>query len=117
MRVLFVDLVHHVLNDDLINLGWECVHAENDSIEQNLKELPHFDGLVIRSKFPVTEQVLRSCPQLKFIARSGAGMENIDVSFAESLGIELFNSPEGNRNAVGEHAVGMLLALMNNLRT
>lgn len=117
MRVLFVDLVHHVLNDDLINLGWECVHAENDSIEQNLKDLPHFDGLVIRSKFPVTEQVLRSCPQLKFIARSGAGMENIDVSFAESLGIELFNSPEGNRNAVGEHAVGMLLALMNNLRT
>lgn len=117
MRVLFVDLVHHVLNDDLINLGWKCVHAENDSIEQNLKDLPHFDGLVIRSKFPVTEQVLRSCPQLKFIARSGAGMENIDVSFAESLGIELFNSPEGNRNAVGEHAVGMLLALMNNLRT
>lgn len=117
MRVLFVDLVHPILNDELLNLGWECLHVENESIEQNLKDLPHFDGLVIRSKFPVNEEVLRSCPNLKFIARSGAGMENIDVSFARSMGIELFNSPEGNRNAVAEHAMGMLLSLMNNLRS
>jgi D-3-phosphoglycerate dehydrogenase len=117
MKVLFVDTVHPVLSEDLSAQGWECIHAEDKSIEQCKAILEQAEGLVIRSRFPVNEEVLRTCKNLKFIARSGAGMENIDVSFALSLGIELFNAPEGNRNAVAEHALGMLLSLLNHLHT
>ncbi len=65
----------------------------------------------------MNESFLKNAKNLQFIARSGAGMENIDVPYCESRGIILYNSPEGNRNAVGEHALGMLLALMNKLHT
>ncbi|MBU2018400.1 MAG: phosphoglycerate dehydrogenase [Bacteroidetes bacterium] len=117
MKVLFIDTVHPILSEELSALGWECIHAENETIEQCKALLPEMDGLVIRSRFPINEAVLRTCKNLKFIARSGAGMENIDVSYSLSLGIELFNAPEGNRNAVGEHALGMLLSLLNHLHT
>lgn len=117
MKVLFVDTVHPVLSEDLSQANLECIHMEEASIEECLAELKNCDGLVIRSKFPVNEKLLRECPNLKFIARSGAGMENIDVSYCLSRGITLYNSPEGNRNAVGEHTLGLLLNIMNNIST
>jgi D-3-phosphoglycerate dehydrogenase len=70
-------------------------------------------GIVIRSRFPMHEAFLKYAQKLEFIARSGAGMENIDASYCNERNIQLFNAPEGNRNAVGEHALGMLLALLN----
>lgn len=77
--------------------------------------LAQYDGLVIRSKFKIDDEFLSKALNLKVIGRVGAGMENIDVAAAKARGIECLNSPEGNRDAVGEHVIGMLLALFNNL--
>jgi D-3-phosphoglycerate dehydrogenase len=78
--------------------------------------LPNYDGLVIRSKFKITKQIIDNCPKLKCIGRVGAGMENIDVSYANQKNISCVSAPEGNKDALGEHAVAMLLMLLNNLK-
>lgn len=115
MKVLFIDSVHPVLEERLTAAGYECVDATSWSIEKCMEELPSVHGIVIRSRFTMDEEFLSNAKSLKFIARSGAGMENIHVAYCNSRGIELFNAPEGNRNAVGEHALGMLLSILNKL--
>jgi D-3-phosphoglycerate dehydrogenase len=80
-------------------------------------KIHHYDGVIIRSRFKIDKLFLDKAPRLKFIGRVGAGLENIDVDYAQEKGIQLFNAPEGNRNAVSEHALGMLLCLFNKLRT
>ena len=75
-----------------------------------------YAGVVVRSRIKIDNAFIDAAANLRFIARSGSGLENIDVAYAESKGIAVYNSPEGNRDAVGEHAVGMLLMLLNNLR-
>ncbi|MEX2379901.1 MAG: NAD(P)-dependent oxidoreductase, partial [Vicingaceae bacterium] len=75
----------------------------------------NYEGAVIRSKFKFDREVFDVAPHLKWIARSGAGMENIDTELAEKRGVKCFNSPEGNRDAVAEHSIGMLLTLFNQL--
>lgn len=117
MKVLFLDTVHEILSKRLQEKGFECIHMENSDLENIRSALPEIHGIVIRSRFPMDEKLLGIARNLKFIARSGAGMENIDVPYCESREITLFNAPEGNRNAVGEHALGMLLALLNKLHT
>ena len=117
MNVLFVDTVHPILSERLTADGISCQHVEHDSNEAIFEKMKTCDGLVIRSRFPLDEKRLKTCSNLKFIARSGAGMENIDLAYCAKKNIKLFNSPEGNRNAVAEHALGMLLSLMNNLHT
>ncbi|MEJ6491074.1 MAG: NAD(P)-dependent oxidoreductase [Flavobacteriales bacterium] len=117
MRVLFLDTVHPILDEMLTQKGFDCIHVEEKTISEFQNELENSQGLVIRSRFPVNEEFLMKCPNLKFIARSGAGMENIDIEKCNKLGIELFNSPEGNRNSVGEHSLGLLLSLMNKLHS
>lgn len=117
MRVLFLDTVHPILDEMLTQKGFDCIHVEEKTISEFQNELENSQGLVIRSRFPVNEEFLMKCPNLKFIARSGAGMENIDIEKCNKLGIELFNSPEGNRNSVGEHSLGLLLSLMNKLQS
>ena len=77
--------------------------------------IANYDGIVIRSRFNIDKQFLNAAKNLKFIARVGAGLESIDIEYAEKLGVKLIAAPEGNRNAVGEHALGMLLSLFNNL--
>ncbi|MBI1836513.1 MAG: phosphoglycerate dehydrogenase [Flavobacteriia bacterium] len=116
MKIVFLDEVHSILTERLQKSGFECLHIENASLEESQKYVHDADGIVIRSKYPMNEDFLKFAPHLKFIARSGAGMENIDIPYCESRNIHLFNSPEGNRNAVAEHALGMLLALMNNIK-
>ncbi len=76
-----------------------------------------YEGLVIRSKFNVGVQYIDAGKNLRFICRAGAGMDNIDEAYAAEKNITLINAPEGNADAVGEHAIGMLLALMNHLHT
>jgi D-3-phosphoglycerate dehydrogenase len=115
MKVLFVDTVHEILSQRLKEKGAECLHLESAPKTEIEKHYPSIEGLVIRSKFPVSDGFLDRCPKLKFIARSGAGMENIDIQECEQRGVQLFNSPEGNCNAVGEHALGLLLAGFNKL--
>lgn len=115
MKVAFLDIVHPVLQERLEAQNWECYDYSQTPIDKLIYLINDFDGIVIRSRFRMDENFLQHANNLKFIARSGAGMENIDESYCSKRGIELFNAPEGNRGAVGEHALGMLLALFNNL--
>jgi D-3-phosphoglycerate dehydrogenase len=116
MRVLFVDSVHEHLEQRLTAAGWTCVHDYASPYNRICEVLPSYDGMVIRSRIPVDRSLLEAAMQLKFVARSGAGLENIDLDAAADLGIEVFSSPEGNRDAVGEHCVGMLLMALNHLK-
>ena len=116
MQVLFIDTVHPILEERLKAKGLECIDGTSWSREECIDALPKMDGIVIRSRFPMNEDFLKHGKNLKFIARSGAGMENIDLEYTKKHNIQCFNAPEGNRNAVGEHALSMLLALFNNLK-
>jgi D-3-phosphoglycerate dehydrogenase / 2-oxoglutarate reductase len=115
MKVYFLDTVHPILAQRLAAAGHQCVDATQLTYEECCVALNDAEGIVIRSRFPMNESLLKHAPQLKFIARSGAGMENIDEAYTSARGIICYNAPEGNRNAVGEHALGMLLSLFNNL--
>ena len=117
MKVVFIDIVHEILEQRLTDNGFTCIDATNLSLEDCQKALRDATGIVIRSKYRMDASFLKNAPQLKFIARSGAGMENIDEIYCSEHSIQLFNASEGNRNAVGEHALGMLLALFNKLHT
>jgi D-3-phosphoglycerate dehydrogenase / 2-oxoglutarate reductase len=117
MKVLFLDTVHEVLAERLTAAVYTCIQAADFTYDMCVRMAADADGLVIRSRFPMDESFLKCAPKLKFIARSGAGMENIDVPYCEERNIVLFNAPEGNRNAVGEQALGMLLCLFNKLHT
>lgn len=115
MQILFIDTVHPILEERLTSEGMNCIDGTKWTWGECVQALPLIDGIVIRSRFPMDEDFLRHGDNLKFILRSGAGMENIDLEYAEKNNIQCFNAPEGNRNAVGEHALGMLLALFNHL--
>ena len=80
-----------------------------------LSSLPKFSGLIVRSKTPIDKELLSAGTSLQFIGRAGAGLDNIDVEEATRLGIEIVNAPEGNRDALGEHAVALLLGLLNHI--
>jgi D-3-phosphoglycerate dehydrogenase len=115
MRILFIDSNHSLLHETLIKAGYTCDLNYNwtkDEIESNIHL---YDGVVIRSKIKITKEIIDKAAKLKFIARAGAGMENIDVTYAESKGIKCLHAPEGNKDAVAEQAIGMLLGLFNNL--
>ncbi|MBE0639885.1 MAG: hydroxyacid dehydrogenase [Bacteroidales bacterium] len=115
-KVLFIDTVHPVLQQDLTDLGFQCDYFENYSTADYHLVIQQYTGIIIRGKILLDKTILSKAAQLKFIGRVGAGMENIDVEYAESHGIQCLNAPEGNRDAVGEHTLGMLLMLLNNLR-
>lgn len=116
MKVLHLEENHPALIEGLRVLGIQNDLAYDDSLDEVLAKLDQYDGLIIRSKYPIDETFLTCAKKLKFIGRVGAGLENIDIPAVESRNIHLLNAPEGNRNAVGEHALAMLLALMNKLR-
>ena len=115
MKVLFVDTVHPLLWEGLTKNGYECVEGYDLPKEQIQQIIPDFHGIIIRSRFKIDSTFLDTCNNLKFIARSGSGLENINVQYAEQKGIKCFNAAEGNAQAVAEHALGMLLSLFNNL--
>jgi D-3-phosphoglycerate dehydrogenase len=117
MKIIFLDSVHSILEERLTAQGYTCILAADLPKDECLNLIQDADGIVIRSRFTMNSEFLQFAPNLKFIARSGAGMENIDTVYCEKRKINLFNAPEGNRNAVGEHALGMLLSLMNKLHT
>ena len=114
-KVLFVDNVHPILKDRLASRGFLCIDGTKMSRTEIEMELMHAFGIVIRARFTLDKEFIKSAKQLKFIARSGSGLENIDQSYCKERNILLFNSPEGNRNAVAEHALGMLLTLLNKI--
>jgi len=114
-KVLFIDTTHPVLRDELIKMGFECVSFPGMQTEKLLNIVPEYTGIIIRSKFIIDKEILDHANQLKFIGRLGSGMENIDVDYAESKGIICLNSPEGSRDAVGEHTLALLLCLFNKI--
>ena len=116
MKILLADSNHPVLEKTLRDAGFQCDAFWDLSAEELTRLLPQYSGLIIRSKFRVDAALLAACPALKCIGRVGAGMENIDVAFAEARGVRCLCVPEGNRDAVGEHALGMLLMLLNHLK-
>lgn len=114
-RILFIDSNHHLLIDTLRANGFVCEEDYASPKEKVQSMIADYDAIVIRSRFKIDAEFIEAGKKLKCIARAGAGMENIDVAFAEGKGIKCVHAPEGNRDAVGEQVIGMLLALMNNV--
>ena len=115
MRILHLDTNHPLLLEQLNEAGFQNDENYTDSKDEIEKIIPNYDGIVIRSRFKIDSTFMDAATGLKFIARVGAGLESIDEEYAEKKGIKLISAPEGNRNAVGEHTLGMLLSLFNNL--
>ncbi|MBL7472343.1 2-hydroxyacid dehydrogenase [Robertkochia sediminum] len=115
MKILHVDTNHPLLIAELDTLGFVNDEDYTSDRSEIMEKIDQYDGLIIRSRFPIDREFLDAASRLKFIGRVGAGLENIDTDFAREKDVRLFNAPEGNRNAVGEQALGMLLALMNKM--
>lgn len=115
MKVLFIDDTHPILYSIFEEKGWEVIVKNKTSKEELAKELAQYQGIIVRSRMILNKDFISKGKNLKFIGRPGAGLENIDVEFAESQGIKIFRSPEGNRDSVAEHGIGMLLMLFNKL--
>ena len=115
MRILITDKTHPVLIEKLEAAGHHCCVVTDCTYESLLEDANDYDALVVRSKIIIDRNFIDHNRHLRCIGRVGAGMETIDVDYAESVGIRCLNSPEGNRDAVGEHAVGLLLALVDKI--
>lgn len=115
MKILLLDHNHPLITEQLLAKGFILEEDFTSSYDEVLEKIDNYGGIIIRSRIPLDKNFLEKAKNLKFIARVGAGMENIDKEVAKNLGIELINSPEGNRDSVAEHVVGMLLILMNRL--
>jgi D-3-phosphoglycerate dehydrogenase len=114
-KVLFLDKAHPYLEAYLTAHGFEC-HTDTASPREVVAELVHeYQGIVMRSRFAIDKAFLEKAHNLVFLAREGVGIEHIDVGYAASKGIKVLVSPEGSRDTVAEHALGLLLCLMNNL--
>jgi len=115
MKILHLDTNHPILIEQLNSLGFTNDEDYTSSKNEILAKINLYDGLIIRSRFSIDASFLEKGKNLKFIGRVGAGLENIDCNYAKNNGITLIAAPEGNKNAVGEHCLGMLLSLFNKL--
>ena len=115
-KILIAEPTHEILQKRLSETGFFCSYEPKLTFSELQKKIPDYNGLVIRSKFKIDSNFIKQAVNLKFIARAGAGMENIDTVYAESKGIKCLNSPEGNKDSVGEHTMGMLLTLMHKIK-
>lgn len=115
MKILLLDKNHPLITEQLLAKNFILEEDFTSSYDEVCSKIEKYDGVIIRSRIPLDKNFLEKAKNLKFIARVGAGMENIDIPTAEKLEIQLINSPEGNRDSVAEHVVGMLLILMNRL--
>ncbi|MFM2227616.1 MAG: hypothetical protein RL664_959 [Bacteroidota bacterium] len=114
-RILFLETVHPILAEKLKELGFECEFNYKISYKELLDVISSYNGIVLRSRISFDEQLIQAGTNLEFIARSGSGLEIIDLESCQKNHIKVFSSPEGNSDAVGEHVVGMLLGLANNI--
>ena len=115
MKILLLDKNHPLITEQLSEKGFVLEEDFSSNYEQVLEKIHLYEGIIIRSRIPLDAHFLEKAKNLKFIARVGAGMENIDTAKAQELGIKLIKSPEGNKDAVAEHVIGTLLVLMNRL--
>jgi D-3-phosphoglycerate dehydrogenase len=115
MKILHLDTNHSLLIEQFEQLGFQNDEDYGSTKAEIEKIIGTYDGMIIRSRFAIDESFLDKATKLKFIGRVGAGLENIDIEYAKRKGVFLAAAPEGNRNAVGEHTLGMLLSLFNKL--
>ena len=115
MKILHLDTTHPFLGKELEKIGFTNYY-DFKTIKSDLK-ISDFFGIIIRSRISIDKDFIDKCKNLKFIARIGSGIENIDVDYAKQKGIQIISTPEGNSNAVGEHALGMLLSILNNINS
>jgi D-3-phosphoglycerate dehydrogenase len=115
-KILIVDDLHPAFKESAIALGYEVNDQPLITRAETLAVIAEYEGIAVRTKFLIDKELLSAGVKLNFVARAGAGLDNIDEAFAKEKNIELLNAPEGNMDAVGEHATGLLLALMNNFR-
>lgn len=114
-QILLIDTVHPVLTKKLENAGFVIIDKTKADKQEIIKIINDYQGVVLRSRITFNKDIIDKAQNLEFIARVGAGMESIDTEYAKSKGIICLNSPEGNRDAVAEHCLGMLLSLSNNI--
>jgi D-3-phosphoglycerate dehydrogenase len=117
MKVLIIDKMHESIHVMLKDIGVEPDYRPNISRSEVLQIISQYQGLVVRSKTPVDKELLSLAKELKFVARAGAGIDNVDMEEMDQKKITLLNAPEGNRDALGEHCVGLLLSLLNKIHT
>ncbi|MFA6276053.1 MAG: 2-hydroxyacid dehydrogenase [Pedobacter sp.] len=115
-KILIIDDLHPVFKEQAAALGFEVDDLPLITRAETLAVIKNYVGIAVRTKFRIDKELFDAAPNLKFVARAGAGLDNIDEADAAERNIRLINAPEGNRDAVGEHAVGLLLSLMNNFR-
>ncbi|MEM9856618.1 MAG: NAD(P)-dependent oxidoreductase [Bacteroidota bacterium] len=115
MRCLIVDKMHDSILPMLESIGVDATYRPDATRPEILKEIDNYEGIIIRSKTTIDQEFIKLAPQLKWIARAGAGIDKLDIAAIEQRGISIFNAPEGNRNAVAEHVLGMILNMLNNL--
>jgi len=114
--IFFLDTVHPRVKESLEASGLLCIDHSSTSAEELIPELDEATGLVIRHRFRLDEQLLQHASSLKWIARSGVGLDNIDLDYCKSRGIHVVNAAGGNADAVGEHVIGQLLMMLNHLK-
>lgn len=114
-KILITDDVHPLLISEFELAGYHCDYHPTINREKVLQIIEDYEGVIINSKIYVDQIFLEEASKLKFIGRLGSGLEIVDLDYAKIKNVAVYNSPEGNRNAVGEHALGMLLTLANNL--
>ncbi len=115
-KILIVDDLHPAFKRQAADMGYEVEDCPLITRAETLAVIADYEGIAVRTKFLIDKELLDLGVRLKFVARAGAGLDNIDEAYASQKNIQLLNAPEGNRDAVGEHALGMLLSLMNNFR-
>lgn len=115
-KILIIDDLHPVFKETATALGYLVDDRPQITRAETLAVIADYDGIAVRTKFRIDKELFDAAPKLKFVARAGAGLDNIDIDIAKERGIALLAANEGNMDAVGEHAVGLLLSLMNNFR-
>ena len=117
LKVLIIDRMHESLLPLLQEIGLEADYQPQITPGRVKEIIPQYHGVIVRSKMEITEEIIKKTPNLKFIARAGSGIDNITFPLDKYPNVHVVNAPEGNRDAVAEHTVGLILTLFNKINT